>query len=39
VPDLEIRPTIEGIRAGLDEVLERAVSAALGREFRLDPGR
>jgi C-terminal processing protease CtpA/Prc len=38
VPDLEIRPTIEGIRAGRDEVLEEAVSAALGREFRLERG-
>jgi len=24
-PDIEVRPTIEGIRAGRDEVLERAV--------------
>jgi C-terminal processing protease CtpA/Prc len=35
VPDLEVRPTIEGIRAGRDEVLEAAVSHALGRDFRL----
>jgi C-terminal processing protease CtpA/Prc len=35
VPDLEVRPTIEGIRAGRDEVLEAAVSRALGREFRM----
>jgi C-terminal processing protease CtpA/Prc len=38
VPDLEIRPTIEGIRAGRDEVLEEAVSTVLGREFRLTQG-
>lgn len=35
VPDLVVRPTIAGIRAGRDEVLEAAVSRALGREFRL----
>ena len=35
VPDIEFSPTIEGIRAGRDEVLEAAVSHALGREFRL----
>ena len=39
VPDLEIRPTIAGIREGRDEVLEGAVSAALGREFRLEATR
>lgn len=37
VPDLEVVPTIAGIRAGRDEVLEAAVSHALGREFRLPP--
>jgi C-terminal processing protease CtpA/Prc len=35
VPDLEVRPTIAGIRGGRDEVLEAGVSQALGREFRL----
>ena len=35
VPDLNVRPTIAGIRAGRDEVLEAAVSRALGQEFRL----
>ena len=35
VPDLVVRPTIAGIRQGRDEVLEAAVSRALGREFRL----
>jgi C-terminal processing protease CtpA/Prc len=35
VPDLEIRPTIAGIRAGRDEVLEAAVSHVLRREFLL----
>ena len=35
VPDLEVRPTIAGVRAGRDEVLEAGVSLALGREFRL----
>jgi C-terminal processing protease CtpA/Prc len=38
LPDLVVRPTISGIRAGRDEVLEAGVSRALGREFRL-PGR
>jgi C-terminal processing protease CtpA/Prc len=37
IPDLEVRPTIEGIRDGRDEVLESGVSHALGREFRLPP--
>jgi C-terminal processing protease CtpA/Prc len=31
VPDLVVRPTIEGIRAGRDEVLEAAVAYALAR--------
>ena len=35
VPDLEVRPTIAGVRAGRDEVLEAGVGFALGREFRL----
>lgn len=35
IPDLEVRPTIAGVRAGRDEVLEAAVSYVLGREFRL----
>lgn len=35
VPDLVVHPTVEGIRAGRDEVLEAGVSHALGREFRL----
>lgn len=35
VPDLEVRPTVEGIRAGRDEVLEAGVSHALGRQWRL----
>jgi C-terminal processing protease CtpA/Prc len=35
VPDLEVRPTMTGIREGRDEVLEAGVSRALGREFRL----
>ncbi|MGD8321512.1 MAG: S41 family peptidase [Gemmatimonadota bacterium] len=35
VPDLVVRPTVEGIRAGRDEVLEAGVSYALGREFHL----
>ncbi len=37
LPDLEVRPTIAGIRAGRDEVLEAGISRALGREFRLPP--
>lgn len=35
VPDVEVHPTIAGIREGRDEVLEAGVSAALGREWRL----
>ncbi|HSM43690.1 MAG TPA: S41 family peptidase, partial [Acidimicrobiia bacterium] len=35
IPDLEVRPTIQGIRDGRDEVLEAGVSHALGRKFRL----
>lgn len=35
VPDLVVRPTVAGIRAGRDEVLEAGISRALGREFRL----
>jgi len=30
VPDIEVRPTIEGIRAGRDEVLEAALRYILG---------
>jgi len=33
VPDLEVRPTIAGIRAGRDEVLEAAVRRLLGRDI------
>jgi C-terminal processing protease CtpA/Prc len=33
IPDLEVRPTIAGIREGRDEVLEAGVSYALGRDF------
>ena len=32
VPDLVVRPTIEGIRAGRDEVLEAALQKALGKK-------
>lgn len=35
VPDVVVTPTIAGIRAGRDEVLEEGVSRALGRPFRL----
>lgn len=35
VPDVEVRPTVAGLRDGRDEVLEAAVSHALGREWRL----
>lgn len=38
LPDLEVRPTIQGIREGRDEVLEAGVSKALGRPFRLRGG-
>ncbi|MGH7461095.1 MAG: S41 family peptidase, partial [Longimicrobiales bacterium] len=37
VPDLVVRPTIAGTRAGRDEVLEAAVTRALGKTFRLPP--
>jgi C-terminal processing protease CtpA/Prc len=37
IPDLEVRPTIAGIRSGRDEVLEAGVSRALGRKFELTP--
>lgn len=30
VPDVEVRPTIEGIRAGRDEVLEAGIREILG---------
>ena len=36
VPDLEVRPTIAGTRAGRDEVLEAAVRRLLGRD--ISPG-
>ena len=32
VPDLTVHPTVEGIRAGRDEVLEAALKRILGRE-------
>jgi hypothetical protein len=35
MPDLEVRPSIAGIRAGRDEVLEAGVSRALGRAWRM----
>ncbi len=35
VPDLEVQPSIAGIRDRRDEVLEVAVSHVLGREFRV----
>jgi hypothetical protein len=35
--DLEVRPTIAGVRDGRDEVLDAAVSRALGRAWRM-PG-
>jgi C-terminal processing protease CtpA/Prc len=38
VPDLVVHPTVEGIRAGRDEVLEAALEAVLGRVVRFSPG-
>jgi hypothetical protein len=38
IPDVEVRPTIAGIRDGRDEVLEAGVSAALGRPWRMVGG-
>jgi C-terminal processing protease CtpA/Prc len=32
VPDIEARPTIQGIRSGRDEVLERALVHILGAD-------
>lgn len=39
IPDVVVRPTIDGTRAGRDEVLEAGVSYALGREFLLPASR
>ncbi len=36
VPDIEVRPTIEGIRAGRDEVLEAALAHILGEDADAD---
>jgi C-terminal processing protease CtpA/Prc len=36
VPDLEVRPTIAGIRAGRDELIEAAVQRVLGRAITAD---
>jgi hypothetical protein len=33
VPDLEVRPTVQGLRQGRDEVMQAAVFALLGREM------
>ena len=32
VPDVEVRPTINGIREGRDEVLEEAIRQIVGKE-------
>jgi C-terminal processing protease CtpA/Prc len=34
VPDIEAKPTIAGVRAGKDEVLEEAISLILGKSLR-----
>jgi len=39
IPDQVVLPTIAGIRAGRDEVLEAAVSGALGQAWRVPVGR
>ena len=36
VPDVEVQPTIAGIRAGRDEVLEEALRQILGRQTPVD---
>jgi C-terminal processing protease CtpA/Prc len=36
LPDVEVRPTIAGIRAGRDEVLEEALRQILGRQTPAD---
>ena len=33
IPNIEVRPTIEGIRAGRDEVLEAALRQVLGADI------
>jgi C-terminal processing protease CtpA/Prc len=33
VPDVEVRPTVAGLRAGRDEVMEAAVRRVLGRDM------
>ena len=32
MPDIELRPTVAGIREGRDELLEEAIRQILGRE-------
>src|SRR4030095_1710954 len=39
IADVEVRPTIAGIRAGRDEVLEEALRTILGREGAADKMR
>lgn len=39
IPDVVVYPTAEGIRAERDEVLERGVSVALGKDVRLPIGQ
>ena len=36
IPDVEVRPTIAGIRAGRDEVLEEGLRQILGHDTPLD---
>ena len=36
LPDIEVKPTIAGIRAGRDEVLEQALRQILGTNVRED---
>ena len=36
VPDVEVKPTIAGIRAGRDEVLEEALRQILGKKTQLE---
>ena len=35
IPDVEVKPTIAGIRAGRDELMEEAIRQILGRDVPL----
>jgi C-terminal processing protease CtpA/Prc len=35
IPDVEVKPTIAGLRAGRDELMEEAIRQILGRDVPL----